>query len=96
MLRACRAFSTNLPPGLASQIRVSNDLRVVANVFIEAQQERHRADYDTAASFKRSDVEAQISRTADAFGAWKRIRNSEEARYFLMALLFYRVDRWRE
>ena len=96
MQRACRAFSTNLPPGLAAQISPSSDLQLVADVFVAAQQQRHRADYDTSARFERAEVEAQISDIADAFEAWKRIKNSLEARYFLMALLFYRIERWRE
>jgi hypothetical protein len=71
-------LSSNLP---------SADLRTVAQAFIDLQQARHDADYNLAQPFRRSHVQGHLATARDAFESWKRIKGSEEARLFLLALL---------
>ena len=97
MARVCRAFASDaLPSGLQFLRPLDADLRLVARVFAEMQEERHRADYNTQAQFSRIDTIALIDQTEEAFDAWNRVRQSDAATYFLFALFFYRSDRFRE
>ena len=59
---------------------------------MQLQQERHDADYNTAARFSRSDALNEVSRAREAFAAWNRVRSSPEATAFLLHLLLR--ERW--
>ena len=97
MARACRAFASgSLPSGLQVLRPLDADLRLVARVFVEMQEERHRADYDTQAEFSRIDTLRLIDLTEAAFDAYSRIRSTDAATYFLFAMFFYKSDRFRE
>lgn len=80
------ALQSLLPSG------VSNDLQAIAGVFLEAQEARHRADYDLSARFRRSTTFQLIDKVDRAVFVWKRIRKSDEATVFLAALTF--ASRW--
>ncbi len=67
-------------------------LRQVALVFGELQDARHQADYNLTYSFRRTEAERLVRRVEQAFSDWKIIRRTEEARLFLLALLFNK--RW--
>lgn len=97
MARVCRTFQAGALPSSFSFLQpIDADLRLVAERFVRAQEERHSADYDLQANFTRTDTLNFIDQVEEAFDAWQRVQNSDAATYFLFALFFYRVDRWRE
>jgi hypothetical protein len=93
MAQACKSFARGLvPPALAKAVPASGigtDLRVVAETFTLLQAERHRADYDLAAVYFRADVFKVLEQLDDAWDAWCRVRDSQEACLFLVALAFW-------
>jgi uncharacterized protein (UPF0332 family) len=69
------------------------DLSTVALTFIELQEARHVADYDTSKSLTRVEVLAQIQDAQNAFAAWQRVKATVEAQEFMVALLVQK--RWK-
>jgi len=59
----------------------------VAEIFVELQEQRHLADYDTAVRFSRLDAKALIKQTQVAFRNWQTIRAEDNTKIFLMDLL---------
>lgn len=72
--------------------KLSNDLRQVANAFVQLQEARHEADYDTRRRFSRHEASLLVQSAQNAFTAWHRIRTKADGRIFLHALLAWR--RW--
>ena len=68
------------------------ELKTVAEVFVELQQQRHVADYDLSQSFNRIDVLGIIAKANAAISDWRRVRNTPNANVFLTALLLN--SRW--
>lgn len=68
------------------------DLRNVAKVFAELQEQRHTADYDNTKFWTKTDALAQVVSVQQAFGSWKNIRNERIAQAYLMSLLVKRRD----
>ena len=66
---------------------LESHLRVVAETFVRAQQQRHTADYDNAAQWTRTDVVRQIRAVAAAFQSWKIIHKDARAQAYLVTLL---------
>ena len=66
---------------------LQNELKRVANCFVDLQQARHEADYDTLRSFSKSETLDLIEQTNQAFHDWRIIRNSLQAKVFLASLL---------
>ena len=70
------------------------ELVTVADAFVELQEARHSADYDTLTPFDRYEVLQKISLAEQAFAGWKAVKNKPNARVFLAALLLNRL--WRQ
>lgn len=85
--------SGNLPAPLILNAPLSAEIRLVAQACNQLQQARHQADYDTAARFARQDVRLLVRDAEQAFAAWSRVRNNDEAKAFLALLLV--TDRWK-
>jgi hypothetical protein len=68
------------------------ELKTVAEVFVELQQQRHLADYDLSQSYNGIDVLGIIAKANTAISAWNRVRNTPNANVFLAALLLN--SRW--
>jgi hypothetical protein len=85
----CRAlnakFAKNPPP--SQELLVSKRLHTVADTFIQAQQKRNDADYDTGKQWTRTDVLTQIDAVSAAFESWKAIRDEPVAQAYLVSLL---------
>ena len=64
----------------------SANLLVVVDAFINLQQERHEADYDTGKTWNRIDVLMVINVASEAFASWKVIRDEPEAQAYLVSL----------
>ncbi len=63
---------------------IEPELIRVCTTFVDLQSLRHSADYNTAASFKRAEVVAAISRAQAAHQDWALLRTSENATIFLL------------
>jgi hypothetical protein len=99
MKRVCEQFQhgniNNLSPALQKVVTapMQPELATIAEAFIELQQARHSADYDTTEVFSRPDVLSTIDLVDQAFAAWTTIKGEANANAFLAALLLNR--HWR-
>jgi uncharacterized protein (UPF0332 family) len=93
MKNACEqiAKSSNVLLGLVV-LPLEAELKTVAEVFVELQQQRHSADYDLSQSFSRIKVLGIVAKANLAISAWTRVRNTPNANVFLAALLLN--SRW--
>lgn len=93
MKSACEqiAKSSNALLGLVAS-PLESEIKTVAEVFVELQQQRHLADYDLSQSFNRIKVLGIIAKANSAMSAWHRVRNTPNANVFLAALLLN--SRW--
>jgi hypothetical protein len=88
MERASKAFQKPNWEGFdGKDVLIPQDLQNVARVFASLQAERHRADYNYAARFTRTDVQGKVSQVQDAFEQWATVRKDSAADYYLIALL---------
>ncbi len=62
-------------------------LRTVTHTFIQVQQRREEADYDTGKEWTQTDVLRQIDAVVAAFESWKAIRETPIAQAYLVSLL---------
>jgi hypothetical protein len=74
------------PPESPEQ-RVSIHLHWVANTFIQAQQQRNTADYNTEKEWTYNEALTQIESVNQVFKSWHIIRNESVAQAFLVSLL---------
>jgi len=82
-----RFMNSNPPPPHDAEFEVMNDLHWVSNAFVQSQQQRHSADYDSSKVWTRTEVLTLIQLVAEAFESWKRIREDNRAQAFLISLL---------
>jgi len=69
------------------ELAVLKHLDTVADTFIQVQQRREEADYDTGKEGTQTDVLKQIDAVAAAFERWKAIREEPVAQAYLVSLL---------
>ena len=79
-------ISARLRPGMNGQA-AQPELARVAAAFVDLQQARHEADYDTTRRFTRQDVIDFVDRAEQAFRDWHTVRKSIQADVFLAGLL---------
>lgn len=93
MKTVCQQFSRSNKAGLGGGTKelatdpIEPELVKVAAAFVYLQEARHEADYDTALSLVRLDVQFKIAKAEQAFQDWRTIRNTSNAKVFLAALL---------
>jgi uncharacterized protein (UPF0332 family) len=90
MAEACNGFSGgNLNKGLKPclQLPISTDLKDIAATFQSLRQSRHDADYNILQKPNKTDARQAIQDAERVFTLWEKIKGSEEARLFLLALL---------
>jgi len=65
--------------------------RLVAQSFIDLQDDRHAADYDMTVSFSRQDALNAVARAEQAFNAWRQLKavSPETCRLFGMAMILW-------
>jgi hypothetical protein len=78
-------MKTNPPE--SAELTVAKHLHTVAYAFVEAQEARNVADYDTSVPMSRTKALKQIDAVARAFESWKAIRDEPVAQGYLVALL---------
>lgn len=84
-------FKTN--PAEGRERTIADHLGIVCNAFIQAQQRRNDADYNTAKECTPMEVKIQIQEVTEAFQSWNVIRNEGVAQAWLVSLLFGRNER---
>lgn len=92
MARTCKSFrGGTLPQAVRGRLPagfvVPDAVRQMAEAFLVLQEMRHRADYDSGESFRRSDVEAPVDRVEVVVRDWSAVRRGAECRFFLLSLL---------
>jgi uncharacterized protein (UPF0332 family) len=80
-------FMRKVPPPSANQRAVAQRLHTVVTAFIDAQQQRHTADYDNSKQWTRTEVLTQIADVTTAFESWHEIRDEDLAQDYLVYLL---------
>ena len=64
---------------------LSPDLTFICDAFINLQERRHKADYDTGATFTRVQASGAVSMARNAQLLWPPQRNTHNARAFILA-----------
>ena len=100
MKTLCQEFTKTQPakihillqPFLASANAASKvSLALVAQTFIDLQEERHSADYDLSVKFSRNDALNSWQRAHNAVLEWNRLlaQDREFCRFFALSLSFW-------
>jgi uncharacterized protein (UPF0332 family) len=72
------------------QASVVAALKFVANTFAALQQNRHKADYDNAKFWMKTEALDLVRSAERAFGEWRSIRDEQIAQQYLLSLLVRR------
>lgn len=97
MKAVCRsATGGTLPSSIAPLLNPMRSypvpLKLVASAFIQLQEARQEADYDTIKRFSRADTQQLIALAEQAFSTWDEVKGTPAANVFLTALLLQ--DKW--
>jgi hypothetical protein len=96
MKSVCRSFAqggvNNIPDATRHLIGgpIEAEIQSLAALFVQLQEDRHRADYDHFASFMRADALQTVENVERAFRDWQTVRDRPNATVFLAALLLQR------
>ena len=77
----------NGDPSPSPQRVLSQHLHTVTDTFIQLQQQRQTADYDSGKQWSRKEVSFLLTNLEGAFGSWKAIRDDDTAQEYLVKLL---------
>ena len=80
--------SSKLGPGLNGR-RLQPELIGVAAAFVNLQQARHEADYNTGRRFTRREVLDLVEQVELAFAGWEQVSRSVQADTFLAGLIAF-------
>lgn len=86
-----KPFQTgDIPPSTQRLLSfpLESDLVVVMSAFVELQEARHEADYNTTTTWNRINSVTKIQVVHSAFAAWERVKASQNASVFKAALFF--------
>jgi uncharacterized protein (UPF0332 family) len=78
-------FKTNPPPG--RELTISRHLYTVLDTFIQIQQRREEADYDTSKEWTQTEAMSHIAAVVAAFESWREVREEPAAQAYLVSLL---------
>lgn len=88
MAHASRAFQKHSWMGFDGRnVPIPPPIQKIALLFVTLQQDRHRADYNHATRFTRSDVQILVKDVRASFQHWAAIRKHPAADFYLMAML---------
>ena len=73
-------------PGENPRLLAARHLHVVADTFVEMQQQRHIADYDNSIRWSRKETLIRVDSVAAAFESWKAVRKDATAQQYLLSL----------
>lgn len=100
MKRVCAGFRQGNLAGLNATTAglitppIRQELMLVAQTFVELQEARHEADYDTLASFSRTHVIPKIQEVERSFLGLAAIRGEPNSNVFYAALLLQ--EKWKQ
>jgi uncharacterized protein (UPF0332 family) len=80
-------FIKSVPAPPPADIAMAQHLHTVVTTFIQAQQQRHTADYDSSKQWTRTEVLTLVGAVSRAFQSWRAIRNQNLAQDYLVYLL---------
>ena len=83
----------SLPKGLVGIVTsLPDDLKSIAKVFVDMQQQRHDADYKLNRNppFTKSEVQDYVAQVEAAFAQWQALGSGPEVKGFLLALLLHK------
>ena len=86
---ASNSLSLKMQPAIG-ELTLQPELVSVAATFVDLQQARHEADYDTGRRFTRRESLDLVDQAEQAFADWHVVRHSLQADTFLVALLVQR------
>ena len=87
---ATKPFQTSeIPPSTQKVLvfPIEVGLIMVMSAFVDLQEARHDADYNTASSWNRMDVLTKVQSARDAFSAWASVKATPNAAVLKAALL---------
>jgi hypothetical protein len=92
---AGHGFKANLSDALKPVFSdpIEPELAAVANSFVALQADRHRADYALHETFSWTMADTALQMARDGFAQWQRVKGSDNANAFLVALLL--AKQWR-
>lgn len=97
MKKACVAFKAGKPSNIATAALITppirQELKLIAQTFVDLQEARHEADYDVLASLSKTNVATKIDEVERSFRGLMRIRGEPNTNVFLAALLLQ--EKWR-
>ena len=82
-----RYIDSNPAPLPGDELNAIRHLHRVADAFLQAQRQRHTADYDNSKTWTRTGVTALIGHVASGFQSWHIIRDTQVAQTYLISLL---------
>lgn len=74
-------------PPLIVGLEVPPEVKSVAELFVDLQQERHDADYNRGRWFERAEAKDRIAQLEIVLQGWERVRTTPAAQSFLILLL---------
>ncbi len=83
----------NLPKlfGKPGSFNLASELKAVAEAFVDLQGERETADYDHSRPIRAEKAEELVALAEQAFAAWDKVKNSDEARLYLASFLLHKT-----
>ncbi len=91
MAEACKAFSRgNHKLSRFLDTPANPALSEIGRAFLHLQEKRHRADYDTVVELTWDDAVDEFALALKTFTGWTSIKDTEDARVFLVALLLWK------
>lgn len=85
---ASRSGPVRLSLGFDSE-SVQQELKDVADAFVQLQEARHNADYNLAHSITRREAFDLVELAEEAFRNWNKVKGTLQADAFLVGLLVY-------
>ena len=93
MAAAAKTFCGGTLPAAVQRsvgtLTIPRELRDLASRFLDAQDQRHLADYDLSVTFLRGDVIDLIGNIEQAVHDWDRVRSHPASQFFLVCLLVW-------
>jgi hypothetical protein len=82
-----KGSSARPPSSSPRHVVVPQELKSVAQTFVQAQELRHDADYNLARRITKDDAQACRLEVEQAIKDWKTVKNTPAAKLFLAACL---------
>jgi uncharacterized protein (UPF0332 family) len=94
MRQATAAFSGGkLPSHVETLIctPLEGEVVEISRIFVQLQEFRHKADYDTSERFNKQMVQNLVKDAETLFDLWRQIREIDNAHVFLSSLVFWKL-----